>query len=158
MDEQKLRHIVRIVNTDIDGHKPLYRSLTKIKGVGVMYANIICMKAGIDREIMAGALNQDQMGQIDDIIKNPTKYKIPDWMMNKRRDYTDGVTKHLTSGDLEFSQEKDIRKLKRIRAYRGWRHILGQPVRGQRTRSNFRHNKGRVVGVKKRSGVKAGRV
>jgi small subunit ribosomal protein S13 len=48
--------------------------------------------------------------------------------------------------------------MKRIRSYKGVRHSLGLPVRGQRTRSNFRKNKGKVLGVKRKEGAKAGRV
>ena len=48
--------------------------------------------------------------------------------------------------------------MKKIKSYRDIRHALGLPVRGQRTKSNFRKNKGKVLGVRRKEGVKAGRV
>ncbi|MEK6867257.1 MAG: 30S ribosomal protein S13, partial [Nanoarchaeota archaeon] len=45
--------------------------------------------------------------------------------------------------------------LKKIKAYRGMRHAAGLPTRGQRTRSNFRKNKGKTVGVMKSAQAKA---
>ncbi|MBN1502553.1 30S ribosomal protein S13 [Candidatus Woesearchaeota archaeon] len=155
---EKIRHIVRIGNTDIEGHKPIHLALTKVRGIGVMYSNLICATAGLDKRMKAGVLSSDQIERINDILQNPEKHKIPKWIMNRRKDYNDGVAKHHTGGDLQFSQEGDLRRMKKIKSYRGWRHILGLPVRGQRTKGNFRKNRGRVVGVKKRKGVKAGRV
>ena len=58
-------------------------------------------------------------------------------------DYETGVDKHLLGTDLDVTQENDIKRLKKIKAYRGIRHIHGQPSRGQRTKSNFRRNKGK---------------
>jgi small subunit ribosomal protein S13 len=48
--------------------------------------------------------------------------------------------------------------MKKMKSYRGVRHIFNLPVRGQRTKSNFRKNKGKVTGVKRKAGMKAGRV
>jgi small subunit ribosomal protein S13 len=76
-------------------------------------------------------------------------------MVNRRYDYETGQNKHLLSGDLQYTIENDIKMMKKMKCYKGVRHILGQPVRGQRTRSNFRRNKGKVMGVKRSSGAKA---
>ena len=55
-----------------------------------------------------------------------------------------------------FAQENDVKRLKRIRSYVGVRHGQGLPVRGQRTKSNFRRNKGKgPLGVKKKEAAKA---
>ena len=70
--------------------------------------------------------------------------------MNRRRDYDTGEDKHLLIGTLQFSKDNDIKRLKKIKALRGMRHQKGLPVRGQRTKSNFRRNKGKVIGVKKK--------
>jgi small subunit ribosomal protein S13 len=48
---------------------------------------------------------------------------------------------------LDLSRDFDIRRMKKIRSYKGWRHATGQPVRGQRTKSHFRH--GGAIGVAK---------
>jgi hypothetical protein len=62
---------------------------------------------------------------------------------------------HKIGADLKFTQENDIRFMKKIRCYKGIRHSMGQPVRGQRTKSNFRKNKGKVTGVAKTKQAKA---
>ena len=49
--------------------------------------------------------------------------------------------------------EFDIKRLKKIKSYKGYRHMSNLPVRGQRTRSNFRRNRRRGAGIKKK-GVK----
>ena len=67
--------------------------------------------------------------------------------MNRRKDIESGETKHLIGSELELQKEFDIKRLKKIRSYRGLRHALGQPVRGQRTRSHFRAKKRKAVGV-----------
>ncbi len=60
-----------------------------------------------------------------------------------------GKDKHLTGNELKLQKEFDIRFLKKIKCYRGMRHAYGLPVRGQRTRGNFR--KGAAVGVMKKA-------
>src|SRR3989344_2714056 len=159
MAEQEFKHLVRIANTDLDGNKPLYRALTSIKGVGFMFSNMICSLTGIDNYSKTGYLSDDQIQKLDDAIKAPEKFNAPSWMFNRRRDIEDGRDRHIVTSDLKFAQETDIKMMKKIRSYKGIRHSLGLPVRGQRTRSNFRRNKGKVsLGVRVRAGSKAGRV
>jgi len=62
---------------------------------------------------------------------------------------------HLVTSELDFAKSNDIRLLKKIKAYRGVRHMYGLPVRGQRTRSNFRRNKGKPMGVMRNKAAKA---
>ena len=72
-------------------------------------------------------------------------------MLNRRKNYEDRKNIHVITGDLIFSNENDIKRLKKIRSYRGVRHGMGLPLRGQRTKSNFRKNKGKSsLGVKKK--------
>jgi small subunit ribosomal protein S13 len=71
-------------------------------------------------------------------------------MLNRNRDFETGENQHLLTGDLAFVQDNDIKRAKKIKSWTGIRHIRGQPVRGQRTRSHFRKNKGKVIGVKKK--------
>ena len=61
-----------------------------------------------------------------------------------------GENKHLTGSDLELRNEFDIKRLKKIRVYRGYRHMARLPVRGQRTRGHFRKNRAKGVGIKKK--------
>ncbi|MBN2423254.1 30S ribosomal protein S13 [Candidatus Woesearchaeota archaeon] len=156
--QREFRHIIRIANTDLDGNKQVCCALTKIKGIGVIYSNMICNLTDIEKNLKVGKLNNEQIAKIKDIIENPDKYKVPEWMMNRRKDFYDANNKHILDAELRFTNENDIKRLKKIRSYRGFRHAYGLPVRGQRTKSNFRKNKGKAIGVKKRKGAKAGRV
>ena len=153
MDQPKVdanfKHLVRISNTDIDGNKQIIASLRKIKGISFMYANMLCKYIKIDPHKKAGSLTDAEVEQFEAILKSPHQFQIPYWMMNRRNDYETGENRHLIVGDLKFSIENDIRRLKKIKSYRGVRHMIGQPTRGQRTRSNFRRNKGKVMGVQR---------
>lgn len=157
MADEKIRHIVRIANADLKGNKPIVIAMTKIKGVGFMISNVVCKIAQVEVMKKTGLLNENEIKKLTDILENPQKYKIPVWLYNRRRDYDTGKDLHLISSDLDFTQENDVRRLQKIKSYRGLRHAAGLPLRGQRTRSNFRRNKGKAVGVKKKKG-KSGRV
>ena len=156
--KQELKYFVRIANTDLDGNKQIHLALTKVKGVGFMLANAILNAAGIEKTKKAGYLPDIDVGKIDEIIKDPLKFGIPVWLFNRKNDPEDGTNKHLAGSALTFTQDNDIKIMKKIKSYKGIRHSLGLPVRGQRTRSNFRKNKGKVMGVKKKEGAKAGRM
>ncbi len=151
---QKTKHLVRIANTDLDGHKPLSHALKKIKGVGFVYANAVCNIAQIDKSKMTGQLTDEEVSRLNDILKNPEKYGVPSWLKNRRRDPLTNDDKHLVVSDLDFIKSMDIRRMRKIKSYRGTRHSLGLPVRGQRTKSNFRKNKGKGLGVKRKKGRK----
>ncbi|OGM02996.1 30S ribosomal protein S13 [Candidatus Woesearchaeota archaeon RBG_13_36_6] len=158
VEDKDFRHIVRVVNTDLDGNKPIKHALMKIKGVGFMLANVVCNCAKVDKGKKTGVLSDEEIMRLDDVIKNPLKYSIPAWMLNRRKDYDTNENLHVTGPDASFVKQGDIKRLQKVKSYRGMRHAWKLPVRGQRTRSNFRPNKGNVMGVKRRSGVRAGRV
>ncbi|MEM4259929.1 MAG: 30S ribosomal protein S13 [Candidatus Woesearchaeota archaeon] len=153
---QEFRHIVRIANTDLDGRKQILYSLRKIKGVNYMFANFSCYKANVDTHKKTGELSDDEIKRLDDVITRSSKYNIPSWLSNRRKDPETGLNMHLLSGDLKFAVENDIKMMKKVRSYKGMRHAWGQPVRGQRTKSNFRKNKGKVsLGVIKKKSAPA---
>ena len=157
MEETKaFRHIVRVLNTDLDGNKHIVDSLRKIKGIGFSFANITCKLAKIDPSKKTGNLSDEEIAGLNDAIKNAAS-RVPQWMLNRRKDTETGQNRHVLSSDLDFSRETDIRTMKKIKSYRGIRHSVGLPVRGQRTRSNFRRNKGRGPGVVKKKGTQKGR-
>lgn len=157
-EQNDFKYILRIANTDIDGNRPILSALRKIKGVSFMFANMVCTLTGIDKKKKTGYLSDEEAKKLDESIRSPQNYGAPSWMFNRRNDYETGENKHIVTGDIEFYRGTDIKRLKMIRSYRGIRHAEGQPVRGQSTKSNFRRNKGKVMGVKKRGGVKAGKV
>lgn len=147
------RYLVRIANTDLDGNKPLYKALTKIRGISFSFSNAICQVSKINKYSKTGMLKDDEVQKIDVTIKNMPEL-VPSWLLNRRKD-TAGSDKHLMAGELQFATENDVRMMKKIRSYKGVRHSLGLPVRGQRTRSNFRRNKGRGPGVIRSKQTKA---
>ncbi len=144
------KHIVRVVNVDLPGNKSIHWALTDIKGIGINFADAVCAVANIPKEIKAGNITDEQLRRLNEIIANPLKNGFPIWMVNRQRDSETGEDKHLITGTLTYVQDNDVKMMKKIRSYKGVRHIQGQPVRGQRTRSNFRRNKGKVVGVVKK--------
>lgn len=151
------RHIVRIAQVDVPGGKPIKVALNKIKGVGFNLATAACHLAGIKPGKRAGELSEEEVKKLNEIISNPKEKGFPIWMLNRRRDYETGEDIHLLTGSLDFTKESTIKRLKKIRCYRGVRHGKGLPLRGQRTKSNFRRSKGKVVGVAKRKGAKSGK-
>jgi small subunit ribosomal protein S13 len=145
------RHIVRIVNTDLKGEKKVLMSLQKIRGINYMFSNFICFSSKVNPLTITGKLTAEEISRLEDVIRNPAKYNCPSWMMNRRKDYETGQDMHLITVDWDLTIDNDIKRMKKVRSYRGVRHMIGQPVRGQRTKSNFRKNKGKLsLGVVKK--------
>ena len=80
-------------------------------------------------------------------MKNPD---VPIYLINRRNDFETGENKHLTTSDLDLKKEFDIKRLRKIKSYKGIRHAAKLPVRGQRTKSHFRKNRGKSGGIKKK--------
>ena len=157
--QQEFRHLVRIADADLNGNKVVHSELRRINGVSYMLSNALCNITGVNKFTKVGYLTDTEINKIDEVLKDPEKFGIPQWLFNRRKDPEDGVSRHVISSTLKFITDNDIKNMRRIKSYRGVRHSLALPVRGQRTRSNFRKNKGKVhLGVKKREGVKGGRV
>ena len=140
--------LIRILSTDIPGNKKLYCGLTYIKGISWSISNAICKQLNVDKNKKIQDLTKEEVEKISVFIKNPN---LPEFLLNRRKDYESGNNKHLYGADLDLQKEFDIKKLKKMKAYKGIRHQLGQPVRGQRTKSHFRKERKRsgAVGVKK---------
>jgi len=138
--------IVRIMQTDIPGHKTTLAGLTYIKGVSWTISNAMCKILKLDPNKKISELGESDTKKIIEFLKNP---KLPSYLYNRRKDFETGEDSHLVTTDLEMKKEFDIRRLKKIRSYRGLRHAFGRPTRGQRTKSNFRSKgKKKAVGVK----------
>jgi len=110
----------RVAGVDIPGNKPTFIALTYIYGIGRTSAQRICQMAGIDRNVRAKDLSEDELSRIASVIdKNFT-----------------------IEGELRRLVAQNISRLREIGCYRGIRHRVGLPVRGQRTRTNARTQKG----------------
>ncbi len=148
IDKKYEERIVRILSKDIEGKFKIYVGLTKIKGISWSVANAICKVLNLDKNRMIGSLTKEEVQGIEGFITNP---KMPIFLFNRKRDMGTGEDKYLTGSDLELQKEFDINRLKKIKSYKGYRHALGLPARGQRTKSNFRKNKKKGVGIKKKT-------
>ena len=115
----------RIIGVDIPGNKRIEYSLRYIYGIGPAKALEIIAKVGIDRNLMARDLSQDQIAQITKILQDDL----------------------LVEGDLRRAISADIRRLQQINCYRGIRHRRNLPCRGQRTKTNARTRKGKKVTI-----------
>src|ERR1700749_786216 len=144
-------------------------ALTRIKGVGRRYSNLVCKKADVDLSkryghnstvqaeekgliwyFSAGEITSEELERIVTIIQNPTQYKIPSWFLNRQRDIVDGKDSQVLANGMESKLREDLERLKKIRAHRGLRHYWGLRVRGQHSKTTGR--RGRTVGVSKKKG------
>merc|ERR1712087_333469 len=150
MNESNFQHILRVLNTNLDGKVKVMFALTSIKGVGRRFSNICCKKAEVDLNKRAGELTAEEVERLVTIVQNPRQFKVPDWMLNRKKDVKDGKYMQCVSNTLDMKLRDDLERMKKIRAHRGLRHYWGLRVRGQRTKTTGR--KGRTVGVSKKKG------
>ncbi len=149
MTEEKIKNIIRVLNTDIIGTVPLEKALRRVKGVSFSIANAVCNVLDLDRTAKVGSLTPETINNIESLLKSP-KGRLPLWMLNRRKDVETGEDIHLTTTDLKLRKENDIKIMRKIKSYRGVRHSSGLPVRGQSTKAHFR--KGKSLGVSKKKG------
>lgn len=133
MATASFQFILRILNTNVDGRRKVLYALTKIPGVGRRISNVVCKKAEVDMNKRAGDLTADEIERIVSIVTDPKKFKIPAWMVNRRKDRVDGKNAHLTSNQIATKLREDIEAMKKIRSHRGLRHYWSLKVRGQHT-------------------------
>ena len=122
----------RLLGVDIPNDKPAVISLSYLYGVGPKIARDLCHNAGINPQKQARELAEDELGRLAALLE---------------RDYT-------VEGPLRRQIQQNITRLRDIKCYRGIRHRLGLPVRGQRTRTNARTRKGPRKTVAGKKGVK----
>ncbi|MEM4389815.1 MAG: 30S ribosomal protein S13 [Candidatus Micrarchaeia archaeon] len=148
-----IRGIVRIAGKDINGELPLWRALTRVKGIGDrlarVFSEIALSELHLPETTLLGELTDEQVERIEEIISNPLKYGVPSYMLNRQKDFESGAHLHLTGADLTFAVKQDIERDKSINTWRGFRHAYGQKVRGQHTRSTGRT--GMTVGVMRKA-------
>jgi small subunit ribosomal protein S13 len=106
------------MGTDVEGTLKTIYALTKIKGVSLSLANAVLKKAGVNPDLRVGFLTETDVGKIEEIIKEPTKYGLPHWLFNKRKDVETGKDAHLISADLMLRTKMDIDQAKEIRSWR----------------------------------------
>lgn len=118
--------IVRVAGIELPKNKRVIIGLTYIKGIGQGLAHKILSLSKVDKDKKVEKLTDEEVRRI--------------------RSEVESGRYHL-EGDLRQKQASDIRLLREIRCYRGVRHMLGLPVRGQQTRTNCRTRKGKSLPV-----------
>ena len=116
---------VRIVGVDLPQNKRGEIALTYIFGIGRSAAKTILDKAGVDVNIKVQDWTDAQAAKVREVIQE--NYKV--------------------EGDLRSELQLNIKRLMDIGCYRGIRHRIGLPVRGQSTKNNARTRKGRKKAV-----------
>ena len=113
--------MARIAGVDLPNNKRGEIGLTYIYGIGRSSSRKILEKCGIDYDIKVGDWNDEQIALIRNLIND--EYK--------------------TEGELRSTVQMNIKRLMDIGCYRGIRHRVGLPVRGQSTKNNARTRKGK---------------
>ena len=113
--------MARIVGVDIPNNKRGEVALTYIYGIGRSRANTILKEAGVDKDVKVQDWNDDQFAAIRKVINESFKVE----------------------GELRSEVQMNIKRLMDIGSYRGIRHRIGLPVRGQSTKNNARTRKGK---------------
>lgn len=146
--KQDILEIVRLLSTDLDGKMKIKNSLRKIGGISFTTSKLFCQRAEVDPEKVTGILDEKEIKRLEDVIRDPGKYDISDYLMNFRKNPYNGKNEHFTGAELQIQTRKIIGDMRKLGSYVGRRHRLGLPVRGQRTKSSFRKSKS--VGVSKK--------
>ena len=153
--EAHFQHILRMLNTNIDGRQKVMYALTSIRGIGRRFSNIVCKKADIDMTKRAGQLTAEEIEKIQQVLTNPRQYNIPDWFLNRKKDIKDGKYLQAVSNVLDTKMREDLEMMKKMRLHRGLRHYWGLKVRGQHTKATGRH--GKTIGVAKTKAAQSGK-
>ena len=150
--EQQAANIVRIAGKDIDASYSIERALDEVKGIGynlaMALANVAYTKLGLQKGTSIGSLSEEKLHDLEALLKDPAKYGIPGFMLNRNKDPDTGASMHLIGTDLIVRTRQDVEEEEKLGTWRGYRHQFGQKVRGQRTRSTGRT--GETVGVTKK--------
>jgi small subunit ribosomal protein S13 len=114
---------LRVSNIEIPSAKRIETSLQYIFGIGEATSKMILIRTGVE---------------------NKKTFELDDEEIKKIREMVEGIT---TEADLRRIIMQNIKRLKEINCYRGRRHIMGLPVRGQRTKTNARTRKGKAKAI-----------
>ena len=135
------------MGNDIPGERKLLIGLTQIKGIGYNFATAILDSLKINPNSNIGNLSEQDVQAIEKLITDPINANFPTWFLNRRKDIETGKDLHLLTSDIPFTLRNDIERERITASWRGYRHLNGLKVRGQRTRTTGR--KGGAVGVAK---------
>ncbi|MEW5955816.1 MAG: 30S ribosomal protein S13 [Candidatus Micrarchaeota archaeon] len=151
-ESKEFKGIVRLAGKDLDGHLKVRSALTQIRGIGhnlsASLAIAVQSKLGVDPSMPVGELSEEKLEELETLVRNPGESVLP-FLLNRQKDLETGTARHLLATELAFAVNQDIQRQKDSRSYIGWRHSLGQKVRGQHNRTTGRT--GMTVGVLKKA-------
>ena len=110
--------MIRVANVILDNHKPIVIALRKIFGIGISTSYYICKKIGISPVLRVSNLDSEKISLIQKLI---SEFEV--------------------EGNLRTRIRINIKRLKDIKCYRGLRHKMSLPCRGQRTKTNAKTRK-----------------
>ncbi len=148
-----VKQLIRILSTDIPGNFKLGYGLTKIKGIGFNFSHAFCVRNNFDESKLLSNFSENEVRNIEKKLKDGENLDY--WLLNRQRDYDTGDDIHIYTTDIKFRTEFDVRRLQKVKAYKGMRHSAGLPVRGQRTKAHFRNSK--AMGVSKQKAKTGGK-
>ena len=126
--------MARLFGIEIPGDKQIGVGITYLYGIGDSLSKKILTEAAVSPATRAKDLSEEQLAKIREIVEK----------------------NHVVlEGELRRVVAQNIRRLKDIGSYRGWRHKKNLPVRGQRTRTNARTKRGKKITVGGSGGKKA---
>ena len=102
------QHILRVLNTNVDGRTKVMYALTQIRGIGRRFSNVVCKKAEIDMGKRAGELSAAELESLMVIVSNPRQFRIPDWFLNRQKNYKDGKYLQQVSNQLDTTFRDDL--------------------------------------------------
>ena len=113
--------MARVLGIDLPSNKRLEIALTYLYGIGRKLSNQVIAKLNLDPNMRASRLTEEDVARLNALLQS----------------------QYIVEGDLRRQVQNNIKRLISIHCYRGMRHRLGLPVRGQRTRTNARTRKGK---------------
>ncbi len=113
--------MARVLGIDLPSNKRLEIALTYLYGIGRKLSNQVIAKLTLDPNMRASRLTEEDVARLNALLQS----------------------QYIVEGDLRRQVQNNIKRLISIHCYRGMRHRLGLPVRGQRTRTNARTRKGK---------------
>ncbi|NOZ22126.1 MAG: 30S ribosomal protein S13 [Planctomycetes bacterium] len=122
----------RILGVDVPNDKRIVIALTYIYGIGDVTSHEILKATDIDESVRGKDLTEDELSRLGSHIEK----------------------NYIIEGQLRRQEAQNVNRLREIKCYRGIRHRLGLPVRGQRTKTNARTRKGPRKTVAGKKGVK----
>src|SRR5438094_10656543 len=102
---REFRLILRVLGADVDGTKKVPFGLSRIRGVGLKFAQAVVKVARISPEARIGSLSETEIARLEDIIKDTAKHGIPSRLFNRRKEIESGRDMHLVRTELASRQK-----------------------------------------------------